>query len=810
MKKKLLLGLLVAIYSLPLEIFGQATNLGNVRIPNSFLGWDGTGPNPGFLEVRNDFDFPIRFATGTSQNERLRLWQKQFGALMLPGMPTSQQNPYPGTRLTRNAMPVDGLIPIGVPLSLLHLGYQWPVNLQTQGIQGGFRDWMNIGTMYMEGTDNFYVGLREKLGPALDPTGRTSTVIAGQSDDQDAVISWGDNSQTPILSPNNLTFIFGSTRSQTLQGFQYTNYGREVARMIPEGFMGIGPVFFDNAQPQNLLHVNNSTTLQAYVQISNAGNTGQTITDGFHLGITPGTGVGGGIAELNQFEDRDMMFFTNNTFRMVIKDNSNGFGRVGINTNIPGNRLTISSSTADPGAGNVAIPGGSSGIRTRNMTAVTPTIANPGLGVVSVDSMGDFIYVPGGTGGALGNICGNTQNPLTADYEIPLNQHNFYFSGSQLNGDRVAVGIPCNTALLAKFNSLLNQTYNTSFITGNNAGYFLNVNGAAAHNVGVKGEVTSGGGDNTGGFFMCTSGSANSSNNGVYAQSFGSPNTNRGGFFRGLGGNDAIGLTATAAGGANTTYAGVFNGDVLINGVLTVNASDQNLKTNISTIPNAMQIISQLYPKQFYFDTLNTNGVQLSSKKQYGLIAQQTETLLPEVVSNTTKPAEYDQNGNLVHAPYTYKTMNYDAFIGILIAGIQEQKNTIDSMRTVLNTINNTLASCCSGGTARSTGIGGNDPKALTMINVNLSDVDVIVLNQNVPNPFAEQTTITYNVPEKYNFAQLVFKTVEGKIIRTVDITKKGRGQVNVFANDLSNGLYTYSLIVDGTTVDTKKMVKQN
>ncbi len=83
------------------------------------------------------------------------------------------------------------------------------------------------------------------------------------------------------------------------------------------------------------------------------------------------------------------------------------------------------------------------------------------------------------------------------------------------------------------------------------------------------------------------------------------------------------------------------------------------------------------------------------------------------------------------------------------------------------------------------------------------------MLNQNVPNPFAEQTTITYNVPAKYGFAQMVFKTLDGKIIRTVDITAKGKGQLNVFANDLSNGLYVYSLIVDGKIIDTKKMVKQ-
>ncbi len=84
------------------------------------------------------------------------------------------------------------------------------------------------------------------------------------------------------------------------------------------------------------------------------------------------------------------------------------------------------------------------------------------------------------------------------------------------------------------------------------------------------------------------------------------------------------------------------------------------------------------------------------------------------------------------------------------------------------------------------------------------------MLGQNAPNPFAEHTVITYNVPEKYTFAQIIFKTIEGKIIRTVDIEKKGKGQLNVFANDLSNGLYVYSLIVDGKLIDTKKMVKSN
>jgi len=63
-------------------------------------------------------------------------------------------------------------------------------------------------------------------------------------------------------------------------------------------------------------------------------------------------------------------------------------------------------------------------------------------------------------------------------------------------------------------------------------------------------------------------------------------------------------------------------------------------------------------------------------------------------------------------------------------------------------------------------------------------------------------------VPEKFGYAQMIFSTIDGRILKTVDITKKGRGQINVYASDLSSGMYTYSLNVDGKIFETKKMIK--
>jgi hypothetical protein len=96
-----------------------------------------------------------------------------------------------------------------------------------------------------------------------------------------------------------------------------------------------------------------------------------------------------------------------------------------------------------------------------------------------------------------------------------------------------------------------------------------------------------------------------------------------------------------------------------------------------------------------------------------------------------------------------------------------------------------------------------------TAINVNLSNKNAIVLNQNVPNPFAESTTITYSVTTSVQKAQIHFYDGTGKLINSVDITERGNGQLNVFANDLSSGVYTYSLVADGQVVSTKRMVKE-
>ncbi|HRG02393.1 MAG TPA: tail fiber domain-containing protein [Bacteroidia bacterium] len=244
--------------------------------------------------------------------------------------------------------------------------------------------------------------------------------------------------------------------------------------------------------------------------------------------------------------------------------------------------------------------------------------------------------------------------------------------------------------------------------------------------------------------------------------------------------------------------------------------SDAQVKTNVNTF-NALATVKTLSPVKYNFTNANVPQLNFKPNTDYGFIAQQLETVYPELVDTIRIDATYDSLGVVVNPSKVLKTVNYKAISALLVRSIQEQQLTIDSLRNVqskqdsinqsvqqqLAALASQINSCCSNTSSR------NSNSNINQLDVELSDKDAIVLNQNVPNPFAEQTTITYNVPTSVEKAQLIFFNANGQVIQTVDIKTRGKGKVNVFASDLSSGLYHYTLVVDGKVVDSKKMVRE-
>ncbi|PHR28690.1 MAG: hypothetical protein COA38_11900 [Fluviicola sp.] len=352
-----------------------------------------------------------------------------------------------------------------------------------------------------------------------------------------------------------------------------------------------------------------------------------------------------------------------------------------------------------------------------------------------------------------------------------------------------------------------------------------NANSPGASNVGVIGRGYEGA-SNVGGDFLAfhSAPQATGSNTGVQGISA-NANVNYGIRGYSYGGTTNYGVYGAATGGTPTTFAGYFTSHTKIVGTLSVNStvytSDAKFKKDVKELKNAMDLINQLKPKTYLFDTDAYADFNFESDQQMGLIAQEVAEVIPAIVSDQVKPAEYDSLGVQISEEVSYKGVQYGELIPLLIAGMQEQQVEItqkDELIEDLNErlskleacLNNLLPILCE---INHNIIEENDSEVQeqlrSFINVNLSDGENIVLNQNVPNPFAEKTVISYSIPETVQKAQIHFYNAQGKLINTVDISDRGKGHINVFANDLSTGIYTYSLVADGDIVATKRMVKK-
>ena len=102
--------------------------------------------------------------------------------------------------------------------------------------------------------------------------------------------------------------------------------------------------------------------------------------------------------------------------------------------------------------------------------------------------------------------------------------------------------------------------------------------------------------------------------------------------------------------------------DLLVLGSIN-NPSDINLKNNIEKIDNSQ--FEKLNPVSFQYK----NDIQ--QKKHFGLIAQELETIYPELVTNNTG----------------FKSVNYVELIPIILSQMKRMQQEIDKLKEELNEI---------------------------------------------------------------------------------------------------------------------------
>ena len=246
--------------------------------------------------------------------------------------------------------------------------------------------------------------------------------------------------------------------------------------------------------------------------------------------------------------------------------------------------------------------------------------------------------------------------------------------------------------------------------------------------------------------------------------------------------------------------------------------SDESHKNNIQTVSNALAGLCEVNPVSY---VLNLNGDEVMTADADAQAVFQSEgdsseaamtendATTDEVADETIDPAvraaiEAERNRpkygfvaqqiaeifpNVVYTlPTGEKAIAYQEIIPILVSAIQELQAQVDSLKTEQTPAvprqqaPAALAEAIADGTA--------------------------ALYQNVPNPFDRATEIGYRLPQGSATAMIMVCDMSGKMLESfplaVNVTE---GRLTLQAGSFAPGMYLYSLLIDGTLVDTKQMV---
>lgn len=244
-------------------------------------------------------------------------------------------------------------------------------------------------------------------------------------------------------------------------------------------------------------------------------------------------------------------------------------------------------------------------------------------------------------------------------------------------------------------------------------------------------------------------------------------------------------------------YAGYFQGDTKVVGTLTatsvINQSDMRLKKNVvaladdsqegSALDNVMgmNVLKYNYNENAFMtreegDTAQSemqeeakrNLLKETSKLHYGLSAQELQTIYPALV-------EECQDG--------YLGVNYVELVPVLIRAIQELKEELDAAKE-----NNVSRKTHATTTVDAAPKSGN------------------MLFQNTPNPFKELSTIRFSLADDAQNAAICVFDMTGKMLKKLPVSL-GMESVSISGYELGEGMFLYSLVINGKEIDTKRMI---
>jgi hypothetical protein len=225
-----------------------------------------------------------------------------------------------------------------------------------------------------------------------------------------------------------------------------------------------------------------------------------------------------------------------------------------------------------------------------------------------------------------------------------------------------------------------------------------------------------------------------------------------------------------------------------------------------------LSFITKLNPVTYNLNVHRENeicGINNTSEWQGKYdIEKITQTgFLAQEVEQAAKACNYDFNG--VQAPAgTAKlySIQYAAFVMPLVKAVQELNATNEELK-----MENAVLKSEAGNQKSEIEILKSEvenlKRTMGIAKPSTPNEASAVLYQNSPNPFTEKTTIHYFIPASAHQAEIKVYSADGRELKSFLVTGKEYGQIEINGNILPAGIYSYTLVVDGKTMDSKQMV---
>ena len=139
--------------------------------------------------------------------------------------------------------------------------------------------------------------------------------------------------------------------------------------------------------------------------------------------------------------------------------------------------------------------------------------------------------------------------------------------------------------------------------------------------------------------------------------------------------------------GINTAASGTA-GEIRATNNITAYYSDKRLKTNIKQISFALDKVNKISGITFQSNEEAAKYGYTDNKTQVGVIAQEIEAVLPEVVVPAPFDIDKDEDGNeYSKSGQNYKTVQYEKLVPLLIEAIKELSNQVEELKKKIEVV---------------------------------------------------------------------------------------------------------------------------